>query len=298
VDFELPAPLTNRLCIGSAQFGLSYGISNRVGKVSPDAVAAILSAASTLGIDTIDTASAYGDSEQCLGRVGIESWRVITKVSPVPEWCPDAAAWVLDSIEQSLLRLNLSSLYAVLLHHPRQLLDAKGPSIYRGLTAARDRGLCSKIGLSIYSPEDLDAIIPTFDVGIVQGPLNVLDRRLVQSGWLDRLSRSLIEVHVRSVFLQGLLLMSSPDRPEKFRRWQHLWDEWEHWLVQHAMTPIQACVGFALSYPTISRVVIGIESVAQLQEICAAAQPPHVVLPPSISTQDKNLINPSNWNSQ
>jgi aryl-alcohol dehydrogenase-like predicted oxidoreductase len=287
--------VTSRLCIGSAQFGLKYGVSNRVGKVSPDEVTAILSSARTFGIDTIDTAASYGDSEQCLGSIGMEGWRVVTKVPPIPESCQDAANWVLDSIATSLQRLGVSRLYAVLLHGPRQLLESRGPSIYQGLAAAKDRGLCSKVGVSVYGPEDLDALIPAFEIGIVQAPLNVLDRRLLHTGWLDRLARLQIEVHARSVFLQGLLLMNSRDRPARFGPWHDLLEAWERWLVQQSLTPLRACVGFALSHPAISRVVIGMESVEQLAQICSAAHPLKVAPPDELATRDEGLINPSNW---
>ena len=98
----------SRICIGTAQFGMSYGITNRHGQVGPAAVSSILARAAGVGIDTLDTAAAYGDCEAVLGRVGVAGWRVVSKVPPLPESAVDPAVWVLESVERSLARLDLA----------------------------------------------------------------------------------------------------------------------------------------------------------------------------------------------
>ena len=137
--------------------------------------------------------------------------------------------------------------------------------------------------------------MPHFHFDLVQAPFNIIDRRLHTSGWLVRLYQLGIEVHTRSVFLQGLLLMECATRPEFFRRWQLLWDHWCDWLADQSVTPVQACLGFVLLQPEISRVVIGLDSLIQLQGILADVDTPLVMPPDTLMCEDINLINPSRW---
>jgi aryl-alcohol dehydrogenase-like predicted oxidoreductase len=131
----------------------------------------------------------------------------------------------------------------------------------------------------------------------VQSPFNIVDRRLAESGWLHRLNESGTEVHVRSIFLQGLLLMPAAARPAKFRQWQPLWDSWHRWLQETRQTPVQACLGFALSPPEVARIVVGVDSLPQLQEILRAVDAPCTAAPRALMSDDPNLINPSRWSA-
>src|ERR1700722_15672270 len=110
-----------RLVIGTAQFGLPYGIANRTGLRGEEEAARILQHAWSAGIDTLDTAAAYGESERRLGSIGVTSWRIISKLASVPESAADVGAWVQSSIAHSLDLLGVPTLYALLLHQPRQL---------------------------------------------------------------------------------------------------------------------------------------------------------------------------------
>src|SRR5271167_2311596 len=214
--------MESRLSIGTAQFGSAYGVANQTGKVSHDSACEILTRGWAAGIRTIDTAIAYGDSESRLGGIGIENWRVISKIPSIPRDCSDVDAWVLQSIAGSLARLRIARLYGVLLHDPRQLRDGNGSAIFAALLAAKRNGLVEKIGVSIYDPEELSGITARFTLDLVQAPFSLIDRRLLSSGWLKRLNVAGIEVHARSIFLQGLLLMKTADRPAKFSRWNQL----------------------------------------------------------------------------
>ena len=212
------------LSLGTAQFGLPYGVANQRGQISLDDARAILRCAESAGIDTLDTAIAYGDSEDRLGEIGVASWQVISKLPGIPEDCTDVATWVSHAVEASLCRLGISQLRVLLLHCPAQLLSEQGEVLYAALAQQKRNGLVKKIGVSIYEPDELNALCLNFDFDVVQAPFNIFDRRMIDSGWLVRLSQRGIEVHVRSVFLQGLLLQQPVDRPIKFQRWRSLWD--------------------------------------------------------------------------
>ena len=123
----------SRLALGTVQFGIPYGISNQQGKVSVDSAREILNYAHIRGINTLDTAIAYGDSENCLGQIGVKDWQVISKLCELPIETSDVLSWVRESVHGSLQRLQISQLYGLLLHSPQQLLIPQGQEIYNAL---------------------------------------------------------------------------------------------------------------------------------------------------------------------
>jgi aryl-alcohol dehydrogenase-like predicted oxidoreductase len=156
--------------------------------------------------------------------------------------------------------------------------------------------MVDKIGVSIYNPHELEALTSRFRFDIVQAPFSVMDRRLATSGWLGRLHAAGTEVHVRSLFLQGLLLMHEAARPRYFDRWRPLFSEWQGWLDANALTALRACVGFALSHAEVDRAIVGVDSLEQLLALVAGASAPPVTVPNHLSSEDSALVNPSQWN--
>lgn len=284
-----------KLALGTAQFGLNYGISNSGGKISKENALDLLSYARCNGVETLDTAIAYGDSEQALGNIGVAGWQVITKLPALSEGEENIESWVERQLQGSLSRLGVSNVYGLLLHRPQQLLESSGPDLIHALERLKQQGLVENIGVSIYQPEELDSLVDIMGLDLVQAPLNVFDRRLIDSGWLARLKDQGAEVHVRSVFMQGLLLMPTALRPEKFMRWQKLWAEWDGWLASNKIDPVAACLGFVLSEPRVDKVIVGVESAMQLENIIKASTVMSPNVPASISSLDIDLLNPARW---
>ena len=241
-----------KLALGTVQFGLPYGISNCNGQTTLEEATRIIDLARISGVSLLDTAMAYGESESRLGQIGVDSFKVVTKLSALPENCSDLKKWAREQVEGSLQKLGLKSLYGLLLHSPAQLLGSQGYSLFVALKDLKKCGLFKKIGISIYSPSELDEILPFFPVDLVQAPFNPMDRRLIESGWMRKLHTDGIEIHVRSVFLQGLLLMPLNQIPAKFARWSSLWKKWHDWLSQTKISPQAACLSFAKSIPEIN----------------------------------------------
>ena len=287
----------NKIALGTAQFGQVYGVANSGRLLDQAQVHAILDRAIGSQIDFLDTAVAYGNSEQILGLIGVERFQVLSKLPPIPEvGVEDVPAWVDDQVTGSLQRLGLDRLYGLLLHRPAQLLSPIGAELYRALQKQVVLGRVFNIGVSIYDPSELDALIPRFRINIVQAPLNILDGRFNRSGWIERLQESGIALHVRSAFLQGLLLMPAGQRPQYFDRWSPLWGKWSSWLKDHELTPLQACLRYVLHAPGIERVVLGVDSEAQLSEILAvASEGPVPDGYQALQTHDPKLLNPSLW---
>jgi aryl-alcohol dehydrogenase-like predicted oxidoreductase len=288
----------SKLALGTVQFGLPYGIANQQGQVNTLEVRKILEFAISSGIDTIDTAIRYGNSEQCLGTIGVQNLNVVTKVPPLPDLINDIQTWVDTQFHDSLKRLNISKLYALLLHRPIDLVGRHGQALYRALLDLKEQGLVEKIGVSVYSPDELRILMPLFSIDIVQGPLNVIDRRLENSGWLAKLKDQDIEIHTRSVFLQGLLLMSKTARPEKFSTWETLWNNWHNHLdssgVDFEKFALSASLSYPLSLPEVDRVLVGIDSCNQLESIIIASQQTNIDIP-DVCCNDERLVNPANW---
>lgn len=285
----------NRLALGTVQFGLHYGIANKVGQATQLTVNTMLQLAAANDIDTLDTAIAYGESETCLGEAGTQDFNLVTKLPAVPDECSDVSEWVQKQVNESLTRLGVSSVSGLLLHRSEQLLGKEGKSLYQTLQNLKESGQVEKIGVSIYSPKELDVLPSYYHLDLVQAPFNLFDRQLSISGWLHRLKDKGVEIHVRSVFLQGLLLMAKEDLPVKFTPWAGLFSKWYEWLLRNNISAVQACLAYPLSFSEIDRVIIGVDSVAQLEKIIYAAQTvmPNDVFPEHC--EDENLINPSNW---
>ena len=136
-----------------------------------------------------------------------------------------------------------------MLHQSDQLLRSNGTLVYQALQELKDNGQVQKVGVSIYSPAELDLLIPKYRFDLVQAPFNLVDRRLYSTGWMQRLKDDDIEIHTRSVFLQGLLLMSQADIPYMFSPWNELWEQWYRWLSENEVSAVQSCTAFYLSLP-------------------------------------------------
>ena len=285
----------NKLALGTVQFGCNYGVANINGQVSQYEIKKILNLAKQNGLDTLDTAIAYGESETCLGDVGVNEFKVVTKIPLVPNDCIDVGDWVRKQVNESLSRLGVNSVYGLLLHNPSQLLGKNGKVLYQALHKLKSDGYVQKIGISIYSIVELETLMPHFYFDLVQAPLNIFDRRFSESGWLNRLKDNHVEIHVRSVFLQGLLLMPRELIPAKFSPWSDLLKQWHKWLRHHNVSAIKACLAYPLSFSEIDRIIVGVDSVNQLKEIIAATESSMSCDLPDLYCEDEKLINPSFW---
>ncbi|MBI3804151.1 MAG: aldo/keto reductase [Nitrospirae bacterium] len=284
-----------RLALGTAQFGMTYGIANQTGQVSRSVAKAMLRLAAANRIDTLDTAIAYGESETCLGEAGIPGFKLVTKLPVVPDGCANIGDWVQEQMSASLSRLGVGAIYGLLLHRPQQLLGAEGKAIYQSLQGLKERGQIQKLGVSVYAPSELELLVPRYRFDLVQAPFNLVDRRLHATGWLQRLKDGGVEIHTRSAFLQGLLLMSPAIIPDQFASWSHLWSKWHSWLARNTTSAVQGCLAYPLSFPEIDRVVVGADSVSQLEQIIDAANRVAPVELPDLHCDAENLINPADW---
>ncbi len=198
--------------------------------------------------------------------------RIVTKTPPVSDDVIErrhCLQW-LQSFERSLERLRVDSLYGLLVHHAADLGKPGWEHLVEALHALKSRGMVGRIGVSVYDEQQLDLAESRFRLELVQLPLNALDRRPIESGLLARLKAQGSEIHARSVFLQGLLLMPPSDLPEFFEPVRpalaRLHDEW----AQRGLSPLAACLAFVLRQPEIDAAVVGVNSLAEFDEIADA----------------------------
>jgi aryl-alcohol dehydrogenase-like predicted oxidoreductase len=181
------------------------------------------------------------------------------------------------------------------LHHPASLLGPHGKGIIEGLREVVARGWVVKLGVSVYAPDQLSSLPQEFKPAIVQIPFNLFDQRVLADGWLARMHDSGVEVHLRSVFLQGLLLMAPNERPQWTEKWHFEFSALDQWLRHSRQSPLEACIGAAMSLPLISRIVVGVDSSSHLTDLFRAASLPQNEFPFVLAATDSNLLNPSNW---
>lgn len=282
----------SRLALGTVQFGLAYGVSNKSGQVTEDQVQAILQFASDNGVSALDTAVGYGNAEETLGRVGVQGFQVTTKLPSAPADIQEG--WVSRHLEGSLTRLQLQKLHCVLLHDPSALLRVEGREQFRQLVAAKADGLVAKIGLSIYETEALYQLDNLEQVDIVQSPVSILDRRALSSIRLAEMRNQGVELHARSVFLQGLLLMPLSEQVARFPQHAEFFESYKDWLEGLNCSPQEACLGFVLGQSEVSKVLVGVESQEQLADLLAIEKSRLQVTPPVLSADDL-LLDPRRW---
>ncbi|MBV5287143.1 MAG: aldo/keto reductase [Methyloversatilis discipulorum] len=287
----------SRVGLGTVQWGVDYGVANRDGRTPAAEVERILAAARAAGLRVLDTAALYGEAESVLGEQDLSGLRVVTK-TPRYAHAPITAADADDlrgTLNRSLARLRLPAVHGLLAHHADDLLVPGGERLIDALHALRAEGKAARIGVSVYDGAQLDAILARFTPDLVQLPLNVFDQRLIVDGSLARLAALGVEVHVRSVFLQGLLLMSPDSAPAYFDPWREQLRAWHAICAERKVQPQQAALAFACDLPEVSCCLIGVQNIAQFEHALTGLDtvPPFDAAP--FACSDPALLNPASW---
>lgn len=277
---------------------MRYGIAGR-GQPGPAEITAILDTARAAGISMLDTAHAYGTAERVIGDLAAAAaFDVVTKTLPLRRPAIDDAGChaVAGALEQSLARLRRPSVYAVLVHDAGDLLARGGGGLWKVLEDFRAAGKAQRIGVSVYSPEQCRAVTEAFPVEIVQLPFSIYDQRFLQTQGLADLKTRGIEVHTRSAFLQGLLMMNPGALPAHFDAIREHQAAFHDGCTASGITPLAAALQFCLRQPLVDRVVVGCETRPQFEEIRRAAQaaPPAMVYS-EFAVTDPNIVEPSRW---
>ena len=286
-----------RLALGTVQFGVDYGISNTRGRIPSPLVSEILAVARSAGVDVLDTACLYGDAEAVLGAALPQesSVRIITKTPRFDDGAPGQPERLREALDGSLGRLRRDRVDGLLFHHAPDLLGPHGDELWGAAVALHDEGRVCAIGASVYAPADAGRLLDRYPLEIVQLPLNVLDRRFVEGGILARLAGAGVEVHVRSAFLQGLLLMKPSVVHSYFEPIRPLLTRYHAARAAAGLSAVEAALGFLRDVPGIARVVVGVTRPEELRECVAAAVCPKTMDYTPYSCQDPAMVEPFRW---
>ncbi len=284
--------LYKKIAIGTTQFGMKYGIANKNGQVKKDEVSQILDFAQRQGINTIDTAKVYGSSEETIGNYINDYhdtyWEIITKVNKEGE---DIEAQIDDSID----KLNTAP-YAVLAHSASDYLD---PVFCKELHQLKNTKEIQKIGVSVYTIKEIKKVLSIKPPDIIQCPLNILDNKLYRKNILDEIKGHGIDIHIRSVFLQGLFYLSKEDIkisfPDALRTLEQLRS-----ISQNAgITLSELSLLWVSSLDQVDKVIIGVENVDQLKAHIKTLnkEVDHIIFEESLSInyENESILNPSLW---
>jgi aryl-alcohol dehydrogenase-like predicted oxidoreductase len=281
------------LALGTVQFGLAYGIAGRRYAVPEEEARSILECAWARGVRMLDTAAAYGDIEQRLGRVceGLP-FRIISKVSAIPLQLDDiqAAAWAKAQAMQSRQRLG-NSLSGLMFHKAEDLSGERGLRVWQTLTDwAQGEGVA--LGASCYSPQISLGLRESCGISLTQLPGNAFDQRIVND---IPATVPGLEIHLRSAFLQGLLLMPLAQAQNKLPLASNALKLWHKWCAAHSLSPLVAALSIVKSFASVSVVVVGVDSLVQFDEIASAWDQAHPRIAAELAVDTPEIIDPRFW---
>ena len=256
--------LAQRLCLGTATFGLDYGVANTTGQIAPQDVYGILETSLAAGVDTWDTAVAYGTSERVLGDFLQQTEQRPAVISKLPtEMGKNVSSTVEQVVHGSLERLNLNQLYGYLIHDFDDF--SRDERIVDALLALQKKGVIKKVGFSLYLPSQLETLLEKgipFD--IVQVPYSLFDRRF--SGLFPELCERGIEIHVRSVFLQGLMFLEPDILSGSLVEARPRVDLLRLIAADNGLSVGAIALNYVLGNPWLDKVVLGVDTLSQLQQ--------------------------------
>ncbi len=281
------------LILGTANFGMAYGGSGRTAALNLKEIEDILLTAQNQKIMYLDTAIGYGDAEQNLGKIGVSNFRVISKISSL-RFQSDVKDYVIKSVEESCLRLGVDTLDGLLIHDPKDLTCQNREDIFSAFNRVKEQGLVGRIGASLYSPNDLQWEEFDWNIDMLQVPINIFDSRFKSADFFKEATFRGIEIHARSIFLQGQLLIEMQD----LNRYFHTWLDYFIAASQHEKnfeSKVQMCVVHVNSLSEPTGCVFGVSSSKQLNEIVGALLlGPHQA-PESIQINQDAICDPRQW---
>lgn len=287
---------SNKLILGTVQLGLDYGINNQGGKPSSEEAFAILDEAKTGRIQYLDTAAAYGNSEEIIGeyikKAANTPFKIITKFH-----CGGTLSTA-DKVVNALEKLSVPSIDTMLFHSYKDYKEH--PSVLNELVEQKEAGLVRHVGVSVYHNHEIEELMNVEAIDVIQAPFNMLDNDAQKGGVLSKAQSLGKTIHTRSAFLQGLFFKPINELPEKLSGLSNGLRKLCDIQQQSGLPMHQLALAYALSKAYIDGVLIGVDSSAQLRsniEACATQLPEELTREiDQIKLTDTRLLNPSNWN--
>lgn len=283
-----------KLILGTASLGMKYGVANQESEVSLLDAHSILKLSSDFGFHEVDTAPAYGNSESVIGSYNRNNHpkRVHTKISGNLDLDPRSA---LNSIHASIRNLGIPMIEVLHFHSSDFLINGKKSTVRAVINEIKDSGLVNKIGVSVYSETEVEKIANDWpDIEVFQVPENILDQRLIHSRVLLTAAKEEKTFVVRSVFLQGLLLMDINTIPSHLFGTIPYLVTLNNFALERCATNLEVTLSYLSLLTWASGFVVGATNTSQLTEVLTFSPCKNFgnELPPPIPYP---LIDPRNW---
>lgn len=287
------------LIIGTASFQSRYGLTKRY---NPDfrKQIEIIKYAQKNDISYIDTANTYEGVEKKLGKIGLKKFKIITKIK-LPNFNKIQKESIIqkliyDQVDRSLKNLKIKKFHCILLHAGEVLKTCNGKIIYKCLLSLRSSKKTEKIGISIYDPIKTIPIIKEYALDIIQAPFNLFDQRILSKKFIKLVNKKKMEIHIRSIFLQGLLTLEKSTRPKYFLKWKKLFNTFDKIKERKKISGTNLCIMNALFLKKIKKkIILGINSKKQLEEILNIKLIKKFKIGKSLYSNSEELIYPYLW---
>lgn len=287
--------IKRKLIIGTANFGLNYGIKNNYNKLSFEKIKKILNYAKKNKIQVIDTASSYGDAELKIGKVKLKNFKYISKVKITKKKNEDIKKEIYRQFNKTLNNLNQKKIYGILIHNLLKLNNNQIATAYESLNILKKNKKISKLGFSTYGDYKIKYILSKFNVDIIQTSANVIDNRAFTKELLDLYKRKKVKIHVRSIFLQGLLISQLLNFPKKIKNdWKKNQKLWFDFCNKKKIEPAKLALKYVLQKKNVDKIILGFDSKDQLVNILNMNNKKIKFNYPKFKKVDR-IINPYIW---
>lgn len=280
-----------KLILGTAKFGYNYGISKKILKTNE--IKKIFKIVKSNKINFVDTAQNYVNSERRLGILKNCNPNFITKINLDNNIKKNPTKYLENKVLLSLKKLRIKRLYGLLIHNPSFIF--KNKKFYKLIYSFKKKGLVKKIGFSIYNQNELKIILDKFKFDLIQLPISLFDRRFVANNSLKILKKRKVEIHARSIFLQGLLINEEFQKKKFFQKWKNDFKDLSIWSKKNHSTVLASCISYVFSVKEIDKIVIGVDSAENLKEIISSNIIKFKQYPKFEIRGENKLLNPSNW---
>lgn len=287
----------SKFILGTAQFSTSYGLIGKK-KLPKTDVKKILKYIIKKKIYRLDSSSNYLGSYQNISLLKKRNWQIITKLKLdekdfINRDNKFLKSYIISKVLVSKKKLGIRKFDVLLINNFEIFNNKFKKKIYNIMKTLKKEKLINKFGYSTYNFKKLDKTIKDFCPDVIQCSYSIFDRRL-NINLIKLMKKKRVEIHARSIFLQGLLLCKLNQIPNKFKKWKKIFLEWERWTEKNKLSKLEACLSFVFCNKFIDKVVIGVKEVKQLKEILNTKLQKKIIFP-VFQIRDKNLIKPYKW---
>lgn len=283
----------SQIILGTANLNKKYGFLKKSIRFSE--FKKIIKNSKKNKVRYIDTSINYSGVHKILGKLNLNKIKVITKISIPTNNNINAELWIKKIIKNIIRDLKTKSLYCVLIHNSNILLNNKYKKYILNLNELKKKGKIKKIGFSVYNLREAKILLKKYKFDILQVPLNIINQTFCDKNFLQNIRKKNIEIHARSVFLQGILLSKDLRKMKYFKRWRTFWKDYYNWLNKNRVSGLTACLSFINGVKNISGYVIGIENEKQFKQVLDCKIKKNLKFESFLSQKNKKLIDPSKW---